>query len=620
MPSKIRVLDEHTINKMAAGEVIENPASVVKELTENSLDAGATEICIEILTGGRQLIRITDNGCGMNADDALLCLERHATSKIRTIEDIFEVDTMGFRGEAIPSIAAISKFTLLTREPAADLGTMVLVEGGKIMQCCPVACSPGTTIEVKSLFFNLPVRRKFQKSPTYDTNEILKLVTNLSLGHPKVMFKLVSDHKVLINTPIQKEDTFQNLLGERIKTVLGTDFLEGVSFLEKEKEGYRVQGFVGQPGTTRHNRTGQYLFINQRSVVSPFISFAVRNGYGTALPTDRHPVYVLHLQLPGTIVDVNVHPQKREVRLRQEQLIKELLIEGISAILYNPSSKPFVAYHSPPPPAIPFNHPVVTPAVSWFMEQPTKSETAPPTFPPPPPIQKRPQSQAVEPTTLSSAFETALKQTVRVLATLKQFILVDGSTLPSSIAKEGICIIDQKAAHARILYEKLQLKDKQITASQTLLIPYTFTLTPIESAQLLNLLTNLNDLGLKIHQTGPNSFLIDAIPQLFGSSDLQGLIHELLRMETNSEDVDIFKRESQKQIALAASRTAISNNQRLTLTEAQSLMDQLLQCQLITQCPAGKPILTYLTEEELRKRFLVDNGRSGLSGQRTKWT
>ena len=333
MASRIRVLNENTINKIAAGEVIENPASVVKELVENSLDAGASEICVEVVGGGRQLIRITDNGCGMNGDDALLCLERHATSKIRNVEDISEVSTMGFRGEAIPSIASISKFTLITCPAPSEEGdsnaTMVIVDGGNLIKCCGAERSPGTTIEVKSLFFNIPVRKKFQKSPTYDSNEILKMLSILSLGNPTIKFILISNHKTVLSTTGGISDNFLTNLGERISLTLGLEFSSSLISFEEKAADFHVAGFLGKPNYHRHNRTGQYLFINQRPVFSPIISNLVREGYGPTLPTNRYPVFVLHLSLPGSFIDVNVHPQKREVRLRYEHAFRQTFIQSI---------------------------------------------------------------------------------------------------------------------------------------------------------------------------------------------------------------------------------------------------------------------------------------------------
>lgn len=627
MVSKIRVLDEHTINKIAAGEVIENPSSVVKELIENSLDAGAEEICIEIKGGGRQLIRITDNGCGMNGDDALLCLERHATSKIRNVEDIHEIFTMGFRGEAIPSIASISKFTLITCPKQEDgkredLGTMVIVEGGRVIQCCPVSRSPGTTIEVKSLFFNVPVRKKFQKSPVYDTNEILKMISGLALGYPNIKFQLISDQQTLLSTLPPTGNQFHDQLSQRIKDILGSDFADSICRVEYVKDEYSLKGYVGVPAYTRHNRTGQYLFINQRLVSSPLVSFAVRDGFGTTLPSNRHPVFVLHLTLPGTLVDVNVHPQKREVRLRQEFMMKDLIREGINNALHcssdallDPFSMPNEINISPSPSFAMFEMPSEEPPAFFstkkqFVDIPT--EKTPFELPALPTNFQASESikQSYQPT--PSKQEEAILPfkasplSPRVIATIKHYILLDQS--PSFPEKrEGLCMIDQKSAHSRIIFDKFQKQLKSQSeqiAVQTLLIPYSFDVTPLESVQLLNRLDALNKLGIRMHQAGPNKFLVDAIPSFFGNTDLQSLITTLVHASREDEDTTNFHQERARKVALAAAQASISHNARLSIMEAQALVDQLMQCDQPYQCPLGKQTFLFLSQDELEKRFL----------------
>lgn len=297
----------------------------------------------------------------MSQDDALLSLERHATSKIREVEDIEALITMGFRGEAIPSIASISKFSLLTR-PRSDnpsqegKGTLILVDGGRLISCSPAARSPGTTIEVKSIFFNVPVRRKFQKSPASDSQEILKMLGLLALGHPTVQFELISDQKTLLKTTTSRTENppFKEMLGKRIESVLGAEYASSLMPLKFNNGPYELEGFIGNPSSHKPNRTGQHLFINQRSVYSPLIAAAIREGYGTMLPTLRYPLFVLHLRMPGSLVDVNVHPQKKEVRLRQEYQLKEMIIQGVQTALRReqgsreplPSNEP----EAPPPP------------------------------------------------------------------------------------------------------------------------------------------------------------------------------------------------------------------------------------------------------------------------------
>lgn len=653
MSSKIRVLSEHTINQIAAGEVVENPSSVVKELVENSLDAGATEICVEIQGGGRQLIRITDNGCGMSSDDALLCLERHATSKIRALDDIYALSTMGFRGEAIPSIAAISKFTLITCQSDALEGTMVVIDGGKILQCCPVARSPGTTIEVKALFFNVPVRKKFQKSPAYDTNEILKILNAIALGYPHIKFQLISNQQSLFSTPkVRYECSFEEKLKQRIESILGSDFAAATLPIQGQEEECFLFGFIGMPAYTRHNRTGQSLFINKRAVTSPLISFAVREGYGTALMTNRHPVYVLHLTVPGELIDVNVHPQKREVRLRNESAIRAMIIRSVEHALQQTglnflsdnssqfnthffetpsefestrfphgsasvpmeelnSSQPTISLHLGEPP-FPMRTPypsceklssTINQSPSYLYPQHTaalcvkeeaESKESPGLYDTQDRWENRDENYS------STQTQSLKTPPPRVLATLKHYILVENGLVNQ---KEGICLIDQRSAHARVIFEKLLLNSHHPLEQQTLLLPYTFETTPLEAAVLLENLEELNKLGISIHQSAPHAFLVDAIPLIFGNSNLEMLIHNLVHTIREFQDNSSFKREIEKQIALTASRAAISNNKRLSFEESQALVNQLMQCKHPLQSPQGKPTFIVISYEELEKKF-----------------
>ena len=611
MKSKIRVLTDHTINKIAAGEVIENPASVAKELVENALDAGATEICIEIKGGGRQLIRVTDNGCGMTPDDALLCLERHATSKIKEVEDLLTIGTMGFRGEAIPSIASISKFTLLTcpNPPASpeQMGTLVSVEGGKILNCSPAACAPGTTIEVKALFFNVPVRRKFQKSPAYDANEIQKMMTLLALGYPEVRFQLISNEKTVWQAKPPQSDSFEAVLGERISTVLGAEFFEELCPVQSEKDLCSLRGFVGLPTSHRQNRTSQYLFINKRGVYSPFVSYAVRDGYGPSLPPNRHPIYVLHLNLPGEWIDVNVHPQKKEVRLRQESFFKDMIVRAVEKTLqtHNPYS-------------FSMDLPEVSNPAPWeFRPIPTSFEATFPSDPMPqhniisqqaPMIRPKADKEMESPTLFQIQAPEATAKSLpipKVITTLPGYIIVDPSSL-ESIKGSGLCLIDQHGAHARIIYEKLKSLEKnrevQGPASQLLLIPYTFESSFSETELLLEHLPYLNEMGISIREFGQNTFSVDAIPQYFGNMDLQELIKNIISSLLNSETTRL-ETERTRTIALAASRAAALRNKKMSSEEAQALLKQLMQCQVPFQCPHGQPTLAQIPFEELARYF-----------------
>lgn len=629
MASKIRVLTEDTINKIAAGEVIENPASVVKELVENSIDAGSTEITIEINSGGRQLIRISDNGCGMNRDDALLCLERHATSKIRSVDDLEGVMTMGFRGEAIPSIASISKFTLLTCPQPTETannpkGTLLIIDGGKIITVSDAARAPGTTIEVKNLFFNVPVRRKFMKSPAVDANEVVKMATQIALGNPSLKFQLIVDGKNELNTSRPKSDEFQGSLKSRIHDILGQELVENSRYFEHATEEFSIKGFVGMPLYTRHNRTGQWLFINGRGILSPLIAMAVKDGFGTCLPTGRFPVFVLHFHVSGELVDVNVHPQKREVRLRQEQYFREQIAKGIQDCIHKTSTTSL-----PEPSFSPCISPVFAEAVHAPMpfDEPPKwrfSAPQPTTFTPPPRVElpNRPPIEfrttpTAQPTTLSEQslrFEEPPKPpkpaqwTPRIIATIPGYVLLETTASTTNAPTSDITIIDQKAAHCRILYEKFSAALRGgPSVLQPLLVPQSLELLPNEAAQLRKLLPQLNAMGLHVREFGPRSFIVEAVPELLSHENLDTLILDILESGLEADQREItdpkILAEHAKRLSIAVNRRAISAKKRLSLVEAQSLIEQLQQCDNSRVCPQGRPIFAPLSSEEIAKFF-----------------
>lgn len=655
--SKIRVLNDHTINKIAAGEVIENPSSVVKELVENSLDAGAQNICVEIKEGGRQLIRITDDGCGMNGDDALLCLERHATSKIKEVEDIQDLVTMGFRGEALPSIAAISKFTLLTShcdEEKKESGSFIIVEGGRILSHAPAPRSHGTTIEVKSLFFNVPVRRKFQKSPTYDAQEILKVLNLFALAYPSVRFELISDQKSLLKTPSASTAlTFHEQLERRLEPILGKEYASSLIPLKFQQDPYEMVGFIGLPTFHKPNRTGQHLFINQRLVTSPFIAAAIREGYGPMLPNQRYPVFILHLHMPGSLLDVNVHPQKKEVRLRQEYQLKEALLQSIQAALRQEQSHfspplqeegalippfwaPYASLLSPSfrPPSTSEEkweyQPVTSNTESQFISS-LESETSQPSHSsqpsyssqfshssqPPHFTSHSQRNQTLIPTAVKAAPTSSPSSTSfivgvaipKVLATIVGYCILESFAINPQLMKisshykeGGLVLLDQRAAYSRIHYEKL-LKRSSKNESQSLLIPLTLQVSSSEYLALSDHMVLLNEMGFGLREFGDKSMVIDAYPSFLKQDELQFFLTLLMQDLVEIKSSRRLQMKKEEQLALAASRASIPQNKQLSLEEAQTLVQQLLQCELPAQCPLGKPICLYLSSEELTKLF-----------------
>lgn len=615
--SKIRVLSDHTINKIAAGEVIENPASVVKELVENAIDAGSTEICIEIQLGGRQLIRISDNGCGMSRDDAILSLERHATSKIREVEDIQNLFTMGFRGEAIPSIAAISKFTLLT---CAGLeGTHIHVEGGNILSCSAAVRSPGTTIEVKSLFFNVPVRRKFQRSPSYDAQEIIKMVSALAMGHPCVHLELISDQKLIFKTPVlSAESTFQERLLSKIECLQGKEIASNLTPLNFNHPPYKLEGFIGVPSFHRPNRTGQFLFINQRAVQSPLISVAVREGYGSMLGTNRYPVFMLHLHLPGSLLDVNVHPQKKEVRLREGTKLKEALIQAVQGALQKEESC-FEAYEKSEenesyknsfrpfhPPHFQVNE------EAWEFKENKDAVFTPmvntsSTTPLPSPLTRRPVTSISA--SLPSLFDSSSAKLIpRVSLTISNYLIVDPLSaaldqIPFKDERGGLCLINQQSAYARICYEKLLNKEEEPQFLQSLLIPITLQLSPLEGELLQEHLPLINKLGFSIREFGEHTFLLDALPPFIKQEKTESCLMEILQDLIENEESRHLQNKKEERLALAACRATLPKNKRLEIDEAQRLVDQLFACSNSYRCPMGTPIFACISPEELSRHF-----------------
>ncbi|MFA6915515.1 MAG: DNA mismatch repair endonuclease MutL [Parachlamydiales bacterium] len=620
MSGKIRVLSDQTINEIAAGEVIENPSSVIKELVENAIDADSTEITIEIRGGGRQLIRITDNGCGMIPDDALLCLERHATSKIRSSNDIFSVGTLGFRGEAVPSIAAISKFTLLTspRGHENPQGTLVLVDGGKIISSGPAAREPGTTFEIKQLFFNVPVRKKFQRSPVYDAQEIEKLCIAFALAHPQIQFTLISNEERVLKTGVgQGED----ILGQRIEALLGSDLRAQMKPINASLDGFSLQGYIGLPSLHRPNRTGQYLFINGRSVVSPWIGHLIKESFGTMLPSGRHPLFILNLLVPNGCVDVNVHPQKREVRFSYDLNIKELVRTAINPVLHpafelhqEERETPFSPTPLPPPAWKNNVWAVDSLEIEEDVEINTSKKAPPPhrnieQFTKPLPWENEtPISLSSPPQSLQTALNIPSSPIPSLLCTMNGYLLLDGNSLKgSSLYPEksddcAFALIDQRRAHHRIIYESCLDQNKGVLALQSLLVPHPLQLSTIESQLLARNNDTLRKIGISLLQIGPQTWVVESIPQLLGSVNIQALIEEILEA-LQHEKADLLSAALADKLATHASHNAVARSSKLSFEEGRSLLAQLCSCKQPLFCPKGKPIIIALSNNELQKRF-----------------
>lgn len=556
MTSTIHLLTDHTINQIAAGEVIESPASVVKELVENSIDAGASVIVIQIKGGGLGQITISDNGKGMGRQDAELSLQRHATSKIVVVEDLFEVQTMGFRGEALASIASISKLTLITSLGGRE-GTKVEAAASKILRIEPAPRAQGTTIDVRSLFYNVPARKKFQKSTPRLCADVTKVVTELSLAHPFVSFELINeDKRVLFAAPEQEMGDF---LLRRSQTVLG-DIFGSKGFVVDFEEGDVVfKGVLGAPADSRPNRMGQHLFINARAVTCPSLSFAIKEGYGTRLEPNRFPVYVLHLTISPHLLDVNVHPQKKEVRLKEEALLKTTVMRAVSRSLakvhIEKSSTPFV-----------------------FSE--SRGDFRPS-------FEGLKFREAGEPWVEQKTFELS-PMPIQPIGVYRSYLLLDGA-LVDSIEGEGLVVVDLLAARARLLFDSLQKAGAKM-ASQALMFPMTLSFTPLEMDQITADLFLLEQCGFDLRPIGEAALLIEAHPPYLSEDKLKDVILDLATIK-----------EKERKVASMASRLARSGKKSFSQIEGVRLFEELLRSADPNHCPLGGR--TFITMDDLQKGF-----------------
>lgn len=588
MPPRIRVLDDVTANRIAAGEVVERPASVVKELLENSLDAGATRIEVDADGGGKSLIRITDDGSGMGRDDALLCLERHATSKLRSADDLQAIDTMGFRGEALPSIASVSKFRLLTRETGALAGTEVLVDGGKIKEVRDAGCAEGTSIEVRALFHHVPGRRKFLKSDATEWAHIEQTVRLASLAHEKVGFLLRNEGREVFRLPPAAGKA------DRLRQLFGADWLRDMLPVDAEEDGMVLQGWIGKPGISRNNRQEHHLFVNGRPVQSAALNFAVLDGYQQSLVRGRFPVLALFLRVPPATLDVNVHPAKREVRFRDELRVKHFVSASIHEILHRLNAAPVSAEMEqghrgpavesrPLPPSAP---PVAVTArarqAALFAGEP---------LPDPQPRLAAPEGEAEKP-------PVEKNHDLRVVGVmLGKYIMAENT--------QGIVLVDQEAARERVLFEEiLERLARQELNSQRLLVAETLELTPAEAAYAKQNAAALESVGLGVASLGGNTVLLDAVPASVETQHVGDFFREVLHdlMEGGRPGKAAGRPQDERLAEVMARHTARLRHD-LGPAEIERLLVDLHRCHLPYTCPGGRPTMILLSRDELKRKF-----------------
>ena len=590
---RIALLPETVASQVAAGEVIERPASVVKELVENSLDAGASRITVAIQRGGIALIRVTDDGSGMDRDDALLCLERHATSKLRSGRDLAAIATMGFRGEALPSIASVSRFRLTTREPAALAGTEVIVNGGKIEAVRDAGEAPGTQVEVRSLFYNLPARRIFLRSEPTENGHIEAMMQQLAFGNPGVGFTFIRDERTIFQLPAaaRLEDRLRDLCGPGL---LGELIEIDGSPDDNGRPG--IRGFIGKPGVSRASRADQRVFINGRAVENTTIHHALREGYHTALMKGRHPVTILFLAIPPAAVDVNVHPAKREVRFHRPSDIHDALVSAVRRSLESARTEWTRGFHQPDLAASP-SGPLVeaeTPAL-FSGDERVHFPLAPRAFAPVPLLAAAVERDPAPVEAVAAA--SPRPGPFRILGVLHRlYVLMEG--------EGGLVLVDQHAAHERILFEELRRRlEAGDVHSQKLLLPLTIEVSPRDAEWLRRNLADLQRLGLGLEAFGPGTFKLESLPPFLPIDRPQQLIREVIE-ELQAAGSDTSRmRMGEEMIAKTVCRHAVKANDRLREPEIEKLISDLLACELPYCCPHGRPTMIQISQAELEKKF-----------------
>jgi DNA mismatch repair protein MutL len=608
---RIALLSDEVANQVAAGEVIERPASVVKELVENSIDAGANRIEVAIARGGAGVIRVIDDGMGMDRDDALLSLERHATSKIRSGHDLARIRTLGFRGEALPSIASASRFRMATRVHEGLEGTEIVVHGGKIDSVRASGEAPGTQIEVRSLFYNLPARRKFLRSENTEASHVQHQLALQAIGHPDIGFVSIRDQSLLFQAPPAKT------LADRIRDLRGLELFEQLLEISPETvNGITASGFIGKVGVSRSTKAEQILFVNGRPVENITIQHGLREGYHTALMKGQYPVTFLFLVMDPETVDVNVHPAKREVRFREPDLVRNFVAETIRKTFQTDRQRWTHSFQKPVETPKPLARAAIadlTPALippaeqfalrrDWaeFRSSPIDAAPLPVDISEPeiPELSKANQPASVAP--VPSGLAGSLHE-FKILGVLGKLYLIMEN-------EEGLVLVDQHAAHERILFEKLRRQmESEGVPTQRLLIPFTVRVIPKDYDWIATNAQTLAKMGFALEPFGDSTLKIDGIPQFFRTDDpsvaIRRLVDELRSMTTTTSRL----RMGEDVIARTVCRHAIKANDELHQPEMEKLLRDLMDCELPYCCPHGRPTMIQIGYGELEKKF----GRKG---------
>jgi DNA mismatch repair protein MutL len=576
MTQRIRILDKTVTEKIAAGEVVENPSSVVKELLENSMDAGATIIEVEIERGGKDLIRVVDNGEGIEREDVDKAFLRHATSKLSSEEELLRLSTLGFRGEALAAIAAVSVVSLTTKTANSLEGMLYTIDRNRNVSLRETGCAKGTCIEVRELFYNTPARQEYLKSDSYEASLVNDMVSRLALARPDISFRLTSGSRVLLNTP------GNGVIGDAVAAVYGRNILDNMVEVKCRTEGLGISGFVSTPYGTRSNRNYQSFFINGRYIKSRLISRALEDAYRTLIMVNRHPMAVLYFTLDTELVDVNVHPAKLEVKFRDENGVRGAVLDCIRSAL---EKGRWLAAGGKLKPHAP------SPGVTRCTTSESGRQRAQnPRF-----MEETIEYNRIELDNNIEGGSPGLPEMRVIGQFLSTFILAEG--------RECVYLIDQHAAHERIMYERLIDKmQRGGAASQPLLEPMVVDLSPMELEAVRAKDEFLASIGYKLDDFGGNSIRVKAVPVFLGIPQsrefLIDLVDVLLRQkEKNNQG---FK---QDEIIMMACKKSVKANQRLSISEMGGLLEQLADTKMPYTCPHGRPVIVTLTRYDLEKMF-----------------
>ena len=598
----VRVLPLHVANKIAAGEVVERPASVVKELVENSIDAGAANIRVTITQGGRKLVSVQDDGCGMTRDDAVLSLERQATSKILDVGDIEEIDTLGFRGEAIPSIASVSRFSITTRRHDSDEGTLVVVNAGSLAEVTAAGCPPGTLVEVRDLFCNVPARRKFLRSFPTEEGHVKNVFTVHALAHPSVGFSLVVDGREVYRLAPAAT------LSDRLLDIFGPDFAEKLLPLEtpdSRTQPVRVTGYIERPNLSAPTRREQYVFVNGRPASAPSIAYAIREAYPRH-QGDAKPALFLFIDLPPSQVDVNVHPTKREVRFRDNVAVKRAIenaIERALNISRPVEPQPFDAR----PPTDEIQRPVVEPAATVDIRQPTAGiDNRQPTFTIRQPAIQSPENQPVKPVPAPVVVELPIAADDDVARPWKWFRFLAATESGYVIIEtdSGLVTVNPHAARERIAFERLTdaARGGCAALSQQLLIPDAVRLSPVEAARIAAALPDIRAMGFRIEEFGRDTFKVDAVPQILGGMSASDVLSTIAR-DLAEGGARRGERWREELVAKSIARSFAGMSVAMDEKGATKLIEELAACRMPYVCPRGKRIMIFTSTRELDRQF-----------------